>query len=115
MDAETEAQWYRKGENQRAIVGVWVGFKRSDIDSQQLESVKRAAKQFVASKSNTSNLFDHLKTRHEKWPTDSEKVPQNQKTMKRKGETGVLSVSQIVNMLVTILLVFYVRIDLFIV
>ena len=78
-DADTEAEPQRsraeKGER-HSIVWLWFGFKKSDTDQTTWIS-KTCRQQVVTSNSNTSNLFYHLKTRHEKQYRESEKMRQS--------------------------------------
>ena len=90
-DADTEAEPQEaepKRGNRNSIIWLWFGFKKSDTD--QTTWICKTRRQQVTSDSNTSDLFYHLKTRHEKQYRDWHKVltlPQNHRVTKRKKNT----------------------------
>ena len=63
-EAESQDAEPKRG-NQKSIVWLWFGFKKSDTDH-TMGICKTCRQQVVTSDSNTSDLFYHLKTRHEK-------------------------------------------------
>ncbi|XP_057713979.1 E3 SUMO-protein ligase ZBED1-like [Corythoichthys intestinalis] len=63
-EEEDDDELVPKRGNRSSTVWLWFGFKTSDID-QKTVICKTCRRQIATSDSNTSNLFYHLKTRHE--------------------------------------------------
>ena len=88
VDAETtepKEELEPKRGNGNSIVWHWFGFKKADTD-QKTVICKTCRQQVVTSDSNTSNLFYHLKTRHEEQYRDSVKMRQSTKVKPRSDE-----------------------------
>ncbi|XP_061550161.1 E3 SUMO-protein ligase ZBED1-like [Phycodurus eques] len=75
-EEEDEEELVPKRGNRSSMVWLWFGFKTSDIE-QKTVICKTCRHQIITSDSNTSNLFYHLKTRHEELYIESVRLRQS--------------------------------------
>ena len=93
METEPREELVPKRGNRNSVVWFWFRLKKIDTD-QKTVICKTCLQKVVSSDSNTSNLFYHLKTRHDEQHRDSVKMRETTSKTQTKKKTQQTSLTE---------------------